>query len=1108
MKLSCSHCQRALDFSGERPSFCPYCGTPITNQPLTATDEFKPSSSLVDFNDTRQPGVTPPPDLASPQVNSDPDWVGDYRILRRLGTGGMGAVYEAEDSHSGRKVAVKLIKPQLASSDGAIHRFRQEGRLASMIAHPRCVFVLKADEDGGRPYIVMELMPGATLKDVVDQQGPLPIATAVAKILDVIDGLAEAHALGVIHRDVKPSNCFVMPDGRVKIGDFGLAKSLQRDMSITRTGSFIGTPLFASPEQIKGEAIDFRTDVYSVAATLYYLLTGKAPFEGGDPTATVARIVSEDAPPLQTLRPNIPTALQAIVMKGLERNRDRRWADLEDFRQALEPYLPGYYQSAKRRSRLRAIVTDAVVLLPLLLLMAQLGEWLMPMAQFRLSTALVQDTLMGAVSFLYFFLLEGAFGATVGKWLMRLRISSVRFGHAVHWTQALVRTFTFFMVVGIPGKLAYYVTEPLWPGAGWVLREDLTLEYALLLEYAVHFACIMFLVDTMRKANGYRGLHDLLSGTRVVQLPWPRKVVRFPTGATPPMVPRPVGVPERIDNFAVRGALPLSPDELVLVADDTVLNRKVWLVLQPPDHAGVSPVRREISRNTRVRWLSGGTVSLSRNPFGGLHASAGPVELNYDAFLAGAGCPLPDIVRQRGRLSWAEGRGLLEQLTDELVAGAQDGTLPPVLSPDHLWLQPNGRLLLVGGSTPTQADASQDPLAIRQRTLGPLKQVTELLFEGKPRRDATDTRPLAAPVPRQVRALADGLVGHPKFYADPIEVQRELHATRDQPAEVTTALRLSHLLLQMLVLAPLILSMFIIGRLYYEIAPTFRLMEHVKRAERVIARLEKPEVYGELWSALSPLERARAMPIKGPFDAELRNPLGLAWLPKGASRDQILAGLLRRELAAKLVEDRKELEGLRRTLSRLSLSPHVFILGMIDPQDGPPRETKEEPAEVLRAQRVRDLKRALAHARGNEWLGPSVVSPNDAGNLLASPTENEPYWVAMATILFCPLVWVLWSGLTHGGLTLRLLGLELVDYRGRPASAWRCALRTFLVWLPIVALLGASMTVQAHYPEWTITHWGLWWLAVMLLAVYIVVSVLFPARGLHDWLTGVHLMPK
>src|SRR5262249_28601990 len=144
----------------------------------------------------------------------------------------------------------------------------------------------------------------------------------------------------LVHRDVKPSNCFLEADGRVKVGDFGLAKSLVSDSKLTRTGTFLGTPLFAAPEQIKKETVDAQSDVYSVAATLYFLLAGRAPFQSGDALATLARIVSDDPPSLRTVRPELPRALDRVVLRGLERDRKRRYRDLDEFRKTLLPLLP------------------------------------------------------------------------------------------------------------------------------------------------------------------------------------------------------------------------------------------------------------------------------------------------------------------------------------------------------------------------------------------------------------------------------------------------------------------------------------------------------------------------------------------------------------------------------------------------------------------------------------------------------------------------------------------------------------------------------------------------------------------------------------------------
>ncbi|MDP7205219.1 MAG: serine/threonine-protein kinase, partial [Pirellulaceae bacterium] len=244
------------------------------------TDEMKSAMTVL-------PGIDPTSSLAS-----IPERIGNYRLIRQLGAGGMGCVYEAEELTSGQRVAVKVVLPELVTSDEAIDRFRQEGQLASTISHPNCVFVLEADQAGDYPYIVMELVKGTDLDEHIKAHGPLELMDALRKTVDIVEGLEEAHRIGVIHRDVKPSNCFLTGDGRIKIGDFGLSRTLAEDAQLTRTGSFIGTPLYASPEQIRNDELDGRTDVYSVASTLYFMLAGQAPFHGGDPISTMARIVA------------------------------------------------------------------------------------------------------------------------------------------------------------------------------------------------------------------------------------------------------------------------------------------------------------------------------------------------------------------------------------------------------------------------------------------------------------------------------------------------------------------------------------------------------------------------------------------------------------------------------------------------------------------------------------------------------------------------------------------------------------------------------------------------------------------------------------------------
>ncbi len=431
MKRQCPHCQALLDF-GDRPlSFCAFCGhslggsssaTPAVAEPSSAdpnaTTPAAPTSEAV----TLAPG----PGMAVTS-EGDPEIVGNYRLLRRLGGGGMGTVYEAEEIGSERRVALKLISAGFAGAEDAVERFRQEGRLASALVHPRCVFVYTADEERGRPYIVMELMPGETLEDLVKKRGPLPIPEAIESILDVIAGLQEAHQLGIIHRDVKPSNCFLEADGRVKVGDFGLAKSLAGNARLTSTGAFLGTPLYASPEQVRAEKLTPQTDIYSVAATLYYLLLGKAPFESSDPVATLARIVTDDPPPMRTFRPEIPELLDRVVLRGLERSRERRYHDLEEFRQALRPFLTGKAALVGLGLRFGAYLIDSGALTGISALIGvfssigaitEVSGGLVVMSSSRQITL----QLIAIPTYFLYFLPEWLLGYSLGKGLLGLRV--------------------------------------------------------------------------------------------------------------------------------------------------------------------------------------------------------------------------------------------------------------------------------------------------------------------------------------------------------------------------------------------------------------------------------------------------------------------------------------------------------------------------------------------------------------------------------------------------------------------------------------------------------------------------------------------------------------
>jgi hypothetical protein len=786
MPIVCGHCQREIHFSGEPPTFCGYCGRPLTPLSPAATIERPLPTATPAPADAEAVTLAPARGTAGEGARPG-DTIGGYRLLRQLGSGGMGTVFEAEDAVGGKQVAIKLIAPEYVQSGDTLERFRQEGRLASNLSHPRCVFVLAADEDAGRPYIVMELMLGLTLHDYVEREGPLPPEQAVRKILDVIEGLQEAHQLGMVHRDVKPSNCFLEADGRVKIGDFGLAKSLRRDSHLTKTGAFLGTPLYASPEQIKAEAVDQQSDIYSVAATLYFLLTGQAPFQSKDTLATMARIVADDPPSMRALQRHLPAALDKAVLRGLERDRKRRWRTLADFRKALLPFLPTEPSLAGTGIRFLAWMVDSFVY----------GLATVPpqLIKAHMNLILAVDVLAYLA---YFSLLEGIWGTTAGKRIFRLRVCNAGNGQPPTLWRALVRC-------AILGSLYNLGNAALFVASWFSLKEDSALGVSI--AAGATFLGWVLIVGPMRKRNGYRGLHELLSGTRTVLPRLPHFLMRRPLRRQVRarwILTQPDGMPGRVGPFAISGALRWEAAARVLLGEDKALGRLVWIWLRPVDASALSASRRELSRETRPRWLACGRHD----------------NWQWDAFLATRGCSLPDLVAADEPLSWPETRPLLEGLTDELSAAGKDQTLPEVPKPELVWLLPDGRLQLLDIALTEQETNSTHA----NSALDLLQQTAVLALEGRSREQNEKPGPIRHVAPRHARRLLNRLmsVEEPddwmsrisgdnlyrwfrkrpgaEPYKNVTELQADLEATRDRPMTVSRWRRAGYLFLQCLLL--------------------------------------------------------------------------------------------------------------------------------------------------------------------------------------------------------------------------------------------------------------------------------------------------------------------
>jgi hypothetical protein len=774
------------------PRFCSSCGHALTAKDSPTTIDYtSPSGSEVSPSEAETLVPAAPGELADEDF---PETVGNYRLLRRVGAGGMGTVFEAAEIASGRHVALKLVNPEFASSRDSVERFRQEGHLASKIAHPRCVFVLAADEDHGRPYIVMELMPGSTLNDLVRQNGPLPPEQAIRKILDVIDGLKEAHEVGLIHRDVKPGNCFLEADGRVKVGDFGLAKSLLRDSHLTRPGTFVGTPLFAAPEQIKCEGSTVQDDVYSVAATLYFLLTGQAPFQGGDAMATMARIVSDDPPSMRTLRPNLPRALDEVVLKGLARERQNRWRSLEQFRQALLHLLPAEVTVGGLGLRFGAFLLDTFLLylarqalLVILLAILEFGALL---------NALAILALLG-IEIGYFGVLEGLFGWSVGKRALRLRVGGQTTQQPPGLKCSLLRVSIFYLIPSLAMAVVGLYVSVEHPehvkigsdGPKFSAESELTRMEAILVSVAgVWYGLTSIaLFSTMRKRNGFRGLHEFTSGTRTYLVCWPgyRRRRSLDTGQFDAPLVQPVGLPDKVGSYNVRGAFRWASEDKLLFAHDPQLGRAAWIWLRPHSEPALGETHRAVNRTTRVRWLACGTHKHEQ----------------WDAFLTPSGCPLPALIARNGRLSWAEFRLILEQLTEELQESCSDHSLPQSLSLDQVWLSSKGQVQLL--ETSSAVCDSQMLLGAtndQERALTLLADAAALALEGKPRPSGCPPKAIQAPVPLHARKLLDGLTLRGESLPDQPcyewvnRFEADLKATERQPVEVSPWARAKHLI--------------------------------------------------------------------------------------------------------------------------------------------------------------------------------------------------------------------------------------------------------------------------------------------------------------------------
>src|SRR6266545_3240067 len=285
-----------------------------------------------------------------------------YRIVRKLGSGGMANVYLAEDQELGRRVAIKILNDRHAGDEQFVERFRREAKNAAGLSHPNIVSIYDRGEAEGSYYIAMEYLDGRTVKELLVRNGPPPLPIAIDYARQILQAIGFAHRNGIVHRDIKPHNVVVGRDGRLKVTDFGIARSGASQM--TEVGSIIGTAQYLSPEQARGAPVDQTSDLYSVGVVLYELLTGEVPFAGETPVEIAMKHLSQAPSRPSELRPEVPRDMDAITLRALAKDPEDRYASAEEMDAELARVARGLAVSRETEEAATSVLAGAGIAAP------------------------------------------------------------------------------------------------------------------------------------------------------------------------------------------------------------------------------------------------------------------------------------------------------------------------------------------------------------------------------------------------------------------------------------------------------------------------------------------------------------------------------------------------------------------------------------------------------------------------------------------------------------------------------------------------------------------------------------------------------------------------
>jgi eukaryotic-like serine/threonine-protein kinase len=995
--------------------------------------------------------------------------VGGYRLIKMLGEGGMGRVYQAADE-SGRMVAVKLLSPELSRSPEALERFKLEGVIASAISHPHCVFVHRADEDAGTPFIAMELMTGQTLKDIVARRGPLPFAEAIPLVLQCIDGLIEAHSRGMIHRDVKPANCYLDDQGNVKIGDFGLARSLVSDSELTRTGSFLGTPLYASPEQILGEKIDEQSDIYSLAATIYFLLAGKAPFESPHATQVIAKIVSADPPNFAEVGVQVPRKLEQVVLRGLARERSKRYLNFQVFRDDLVQAVAQRDRVATLPRRALAYVIDSFlvsIMMGLFAIIWLANGW--EESEFRSYINLLGTLLQGV----YLLALESLFGTTIGKRLLGLRVVDPELGTRPQFLSCLSRTVAFMLVMNAVELLASLFVTP---------TSNLGL-YATL-SWVGYFLGNAIVVLNWRQSKRTQLLHERFSKTQTwvptqkatigsIDLPEPRWSIK-----TQP-VPVDWAIPSQLGRFEIIGQIPTTDGSQWLSAHDSTIERSVWIQLSPATCPPPSESREKCIRRTRMRFLETGIQDNWR----------------WDAYVAPDGAPISLWFDYRSPMPWHVTQKVMLDAMDELQAGNSSDS-PTSNAIARWWLTSTGKLTLSEAAVSTGAAPSESKTLFAELASLALPDRKRGGRSGNLVARAVKKSPVLSIAPLRATHMLQRLKLGTIF--DKSWIRRELDRVANGPQSVTVAMRLVHAaILSIAGFVPwLILTL---ALMLPAIIAAVDEQKDARSFTTLAAILRDPGNHQELVQQLEASKRAEYMRPERIASIEAASEERFAHFSKAHSR----LGFLE----TGFIDIMNRFRGRQNFLEKPEPDFNTIATSSGENSDSDLQEG-EKPKAAPSIRFGQAVPNKIEISDSPETVD-SIVLRYERYEAQRKSPEPVRWFYRVRDLLIIPLsVIVVWGGLTRGGLTHAITGLAVVRRDGRRAWIMQCAWRTLFFWLPFFAIAASIQILDAHGTEF------IWWSqqlrrAFFLLPLaYLVLVFRWPSRGPHDIASGTFVVPK